>query len=387
MAHPSQIEINSIAFVFTAITVFIMVFIPVFLTEQGLTGLEIGFLIGLGLITSIFAAIPIGIISDRFSTRISFAVSLFLVAAFFVYLNFASGFIAFIPLFIMLGIGKEAIGRFLEITTLKIETGKVGKKFGVFTLFRNVGAATGALAGGIAITSVAFALTFNFAALLMLLLLIPVYFLKEIPKVKVNLFQYGKDFAQIKNILFAGLLFLFAFHWGAEATSYGLFLKNYLGLNPFLSGAYLSISIGFLAVFAFIAGRLIDNKTDHRKLFILGIFLSGLGHILMVNPNVFISLFWRIVHEAGDGLFIVTQLVWISLLFKRTRIGGNYGIMFTIMALGSFTGAIVSGPLGEATNYGIPLALSGAILVAEAIILTLYLSRHKIKNRKTGFPQ
>jgi MFS family permease len=375
-------KINFLAAVFGAVTTFAMVFIPVFLAEQGLSGLEIGILVGLGLIISIFASIPAGIISDRFSTRAAFAVSLLLVAVFFIGLNFASGFLALFILFVILGMGKETTNRFIEIFTLRIKSELAGKKFGEFSFYRYAGSATGGLVGGIAIAVLAFTFTFNLLALAVLLLLIPVYFLREVPKNKINLFQYSKDFLKVKNIAFAVLLFFFTFHWGAEYTAYGLFLKNYLGLDTVLSGVYIAIPILFLGIFSFLGGKLIDRKFDYKKIFIAAIFLSGLGHILMVNPDVFVSFFWRLVHEAGDGLFFVTQLVWVSLLFDKQRIGGNYGIMFMIMTLGAFTGAVVSGPLGEASNYALPLILSGIIVVAEAVILSAYIFRKNFNLRK-----
>ena len=366
-------KINAIAFGMGALGNVILVFIPVFLAGLGFTGLEIGALIGIGLITRLFGSMPIGVISDRFSTKAAFAVSICLIAVFLVGLNFTKSFLALFVLFIILGIGKETVNSFLDIFTLKAQSESAGKKFGTLNLFRYLGSATGALLGGIAISTLSFALTFNLLALLVLLLLIPIFLLKEIPKAKINIFQYGRDFLQAKHILFAGMLFLFTFHWGAEHTSYGLFLKNYLGLDTTLSGLYISITLVVLAASAFIGGKLIDRKFDHKKIFIAGVLLSGIGHILMVNPNIFISLLWRAVHEAGDGLFSVTQLVWISLLFEKERVGGNYGIMFTIMTLGAFTGAIISGPLGEATKYGMPLIISGTILVAEALILAIYI--------------
>lgn len=378
MADPSLLKINLIAFVMGAITNFIMVFIPVFLSEQGFTGLEIGILIGLGMITAIFASVPIGIISDRFSIRAGFAVSLLLIFAFFLGIGFAAGFVAFLAMFILLGLGKETMNRFMEIFALKSESSQVGMKFGKFNLSRYFGAAMGALLGGISILVISFSFTFNIVAVLVLLLLIPIYFLKDVPTEKINIFQYGKDFLNRKTIFFAALLFLFTFHWGAEHTSYGLFLKHYLNLDPAFSGLYISIPIFFLGIASFLGGKMIDRKFDYKKIFIAGVLLSGVGHVLMINPDVFISFFWRIVHETGDGLFFVTQLVWVSLLFEKKRIGGNYGIMFTVMVLGAFSGAVISGPLGEATNYTMPFVVSGAILVLEAVVIGAYLLRKPI---------
>jgi MFS family permease len=386
MKDSPLVEINTIAFSMGAVSAFMTFFIPVFLAEQGLSGVEIGLLVGIGLIAALFASVPAGIISDRFSGRIAFAASIGMIAFFVAGLNFASGFLGFLLLFVILGIGKETTSRFLEIFTLKAESERDGKKFGSFNLFRFVGSGVGTLLGGIAIGVFSFATAFNAIAALLLLLLIPAFLLKETPKVKATLLEYGRDFLRIKNILFAALLFLFTFHWGAEATAYGLFLKNYLGLNATMSGLYISIPVFFLGAFSFLAGSLVDRKLDYRKLFILGIILSGVGHILMVNPNVFASLFWRIVHEAGDGLFFVTQLVWISLLFKKERIGGNYGIMFTIMTLGAFAGAVVSGPLGETTRYALPLTVSGAILLLEAFALAAYIFGKGIVINRRGAP-
>ncbi|MBN2067011.1 MAG: MFS transporter [Candidatus Diapherotrites archaeon] len=378
---PSFGKINLIVFMMGALGNIILVFVPLFLAEMGLTGLEIGILIGTGLITRLFASIPIGVISDRFSTKAAFYAAIAFIIIFLVGLNFTTNFFFLLVLFILLGLGKETINSFLDIFTLKAQGEKAGKTFGKFQLSRYLGSGTGALLSGIAIAFLAFALTFNIVAVLVLLLLVPIYLLKDVPKEKINLFQYGKDFLKVKNVLFAGMLFLFTFHWGAEHTTYGLFLKNYLDLDTAWSGLYISITLIFLALAAFLGGRLIDKGIEHKKLFIVGVLFSGIGHIMMVNENVFVSLFWRILHEAGDGLFFITQFVWISLLFEKERIGGNYGIMFTIMTLGAFTGAIAFGPLGEATNYTAPFIVSGAILIAEALILGIYIFGKGLKKK------
>jgi MFS family permease len=237
------------------------------------------------------------------------------------------------------------------------------------------------LIGGALLVYLAFGFTFALVAFLFLLLLIPISKLEKIPTANISMQVYSKEFLNLRTILFSVALFFFTLHWGAEHTSYGLYLSNSLHLNTFLMGAYISIPIFFLGLFAYFGGQWIDRKhISHRKIFIIGIFVSGLGQIMMVNPDVFISFGWRVFHEIGDGLFFVSQLVWVSLLFGQKSIGGNYGMVYTIMVLGAFAGALVFAPLGEAQGYGAPLVISGAILVIESFLIAGYFALRRAWN-------
>lgn len=192
------------------------------------------------------------------------------------------------------------------------------------------------------------------------LLLIPfLFWLRPISVERTRLIQYERDFLHPNNLLLAVILFLFTTHWGAETTSYGLFLRNVLELSEISMGLYTAFAVVFLGIAAFIFGNRIDHRTDFKKLFILGLLVSGSAHVLMTIPQTYISFMFRAIHEVGDGIAEVSVLFWIGRKFRQSRLGGDSGIFYVIMTLRQFTGAMVYGPTGFAYGYSVPLVISG----------------------------
>ena len=117
------------------------------------------------------------------------------------------------------------------------------------------------------------------------------------------------------------------------------------------------------AMAAFYFGRHIDRKIDYKKLFIYGMIVSGVTHALLTYPDVYISFIFRAIHEIGDGITTVALMVWIGQKFDKTRIGGDSGIFYVLMTLGSFFGALIYGPIGFEYGYAYPLIISGIITI------------------------
>ncbi len=162
-------------------------------------------------------------------------------------------------------------------------------------------------------------------------------------------------------LFFAAWLFLFCLHWGAETTSYGLFLKERLGLTPQGMGWYMATEFAVLAITAYWYGRSWYGRLSSLSLLSLALVTSGLGHILMTIPNVGLSLAWRLVHGFGDALIMMEIYTTIARLFHVDRIGGHSSLINLVSVGGSFAGALIFGPLGAAYGYQWPLIISGCI--------------------------
>ena len=111
--------------------------------------------------------------------------------------------------------------------------------------------------------------------------------------------------------------------------------------------------------------------------------LSGVGHALMLVPNVYASCSFRIIHEIGDAFTAVTYTVILSEIFSKKNIAGNVSIVSTIMITGSVIGSLVFGPLGEAYGYGLPFLISGILTIVAAIILYKFKIMDKVEERKS----
>ena len=373
-------KINFIGFVTNAAIFFVIFFMPIYLKQSGFNGFEIGFLMAIFSITAIFTYFAIGVVNDILTVKGVLILSLFLLAVFLLGVSTNVSFFALVLLFLVGSMGKDFIRRSLENVVLKITGNETGKKLGTFIFFLTMGTVAGLLTVSFIAGFLDFKSSFLILAGLMLLMILPVITLEKIPVFRSRLLEYKEDVFNKKTLLFSVLLFIFGLHWGAEHTSYSLYLQEGLGLGLFNIGIYMAIPIAFYAITGLYFGRKIDDAWSYKKLFIIGIFISGIGHFFMVNSDVLISFLFRVFHEIGDGLFEVTKMVWVSLLFSRERIGGSFGVVMTISMLGAFTGSLIFGPMGEALGYGVPLQISGIIITAEAVLIAAYFTFSRRKH-------
>ncbi len=339
---------------------FSFVFVAVYLINIGFTGLEAGFLMSLLAITALFISLPVGIINDRLDIRYTILLGYLLSFSFFIMIANSSDFWLFVPAFFLGGMGFNIIETSYRNYVFKDkEPWHEGGKFGTFTLWDTFGTFTGSILGMVLVFLLGFPTTFMIIGIYFLVLMPLVFLMEPVSVARTKLVQYERDFLRPNNILLAIILFLFATHWGAERTSYGLFLRDVLNLSDVSMGLYVAFAIIFLGIAAFFFGNRIDHRTDFKKLFLIGLLVSGITHILMTMPNVYVSFLFRAIHEAGDGIQRVSVFFWLRKKFSQSRLGGDSGIFFVIMTLGEFTGAIIYGPTGFAYGYSMPLILSG----------------------------
>jgi MFS family permease len=343
---------------------FAFVFVALYLLDTGFSGLEIGFLMSLLAVTSLFISLPVGIINDRLDIRYTILLGYLLSFTFFFSIGYFSDFWLFVPMFFLGGMGFNIIETSYRNYVFKDhEPRHEGGKFGTFTLADTMGTFTGAILGMALVFFLGFQATFMAIGIYFLTLMPLVFLLEPVKVARTKMVQYERDFLHPNNILLAVILFLFATHWGAERTSYGLFLNTVLELDEMSMGLYVAFSILFLGIGALFFGKRIDHRTDFHRLFMIGLLVSGITHVLMTTPQVYISFLFRAIHEAGDGMQRVATFFWLKRKFRESRLGGDSGIFFVIMTLGEFTGSNIYGPMGFAYGYSLPLIISGMTTV------------------------
>lgn len=367
-------------FFFSLMWSFVFVLVPIYLSNIGLTGYEIGVLLAVFAITSIFVSFPAGVVNDRWTIRLTMIVGIAMVSSFLLGLGFFESFLIFIPLFFLGGLGTNL--EEVSIRTLVYKTrmeGREGEKFGIFNLVRNIGGPLGLFIGGALILLLDFPLAFKIIGILSLLL-IPLVSFRPVMRYRVKLVEYKMDFINKKVVSLGIIMFLFTLHWGAEHTSYGLFLRNNLGLDMFLIGVYTSVALFILGVTAYFFGKRIDSrKSNMKNVFITGMIISGVFHILHTIPIVPLSFILRIVHEVGDGMAMIAVYFWVSRLFGVERIGGDSSLMFTVMLFGQVIGSLIFGPIGYLMGYHIPLIISGMINILCAFLLLIFVKVFRIR--------
>ena len=65
-----------------------------------------------------------------------------------------------------------------------------------------------------------------------------------------------------------------------------------------MMGIYMSIPVICLAIVSYFGGKWIDKK-GLTKMFLFAILISGIEAYSMIYPNLYVSFFFRVMHELG----------------------------------------------------------------------------------------
>lgn len=359
-------------------------FLPIYLQGTlSFSGAQIGLLYGALGLNSLLAAFPVGVVGDRYPTRILTRLGLVGTAVNLWALAQTERFWPFFLLFFAFGLSLQLYRQSLDILLFKENDATDNtRRFGVYNAWRMGGMTAGIFLGGISLYFLDYPKTFQLLAVLLLLLLALTWRLPRTRGQRSPLLQYGRDFLSGPVIFFVTWLFLFTMHWGAEGTSLGLFLKKNLELGPFGVGLYLAGEFSVVALTAYLYGRYGTGWLSPFPLLALALATSGMGHIFMTYPNLAWSFAWRLVHGFGDGLIMMITYTTIAQLFHVDRIGGNAGLISLATTLGVLTGSLIYGPLGASWGYQIPLIISG--LTALALIPLAYVGLREIAGEGPG---
>jgi MFS family permease len=342
--------------------------IPLHLLKIGLRGWQIGTVVSFYGAAPLIFSFPVGWINDRFSIRRIIQGALGGLCFLFLILAFTQNFYVLCFVFLFLGIANNGLDVSTNSLYYKDEShADLNKKYGTLAFWLALGTATGTFLGGSVVYFADFRILFYVYAVFLLVVFV---FSGNVGRQKfslVTLRHYRLDLINKKTILFSILIFVLALHWGAEGTVYTPFLKSYLNLNDLQLSLYLSFSLFFLAFAGLVIAFLRFNARLNRQIFLFALFLSGLGNILMVNHDVYLSFFFRVIHEIGDGLMGALIFLFISRLFQKESIGGSSGILLALMTLGHMVGAQLFASIGYKAGVQVPFILSGLLLIADSL--------------------
>ncbi|MBM4287739.1 MAG: MFS transporter [Deltaproteobacteria bacterium] len=337
-------------------------FLPLHLKNNlAFSGLQIGILFAASSLNALLVTFPLGVAGDRYPLLPILRGALLLSSLCLWGLGYFTSYLPYLAAFWGFGLGLHAFRIALDTLLFKSVGADAVRSLSRYNSWRMAGMMTGTLAGGFLFYHLGFADSLRVLALAPLLLVLPTFRLPRLAVHHSPLWEYGRDFCHRPVLFFATWLFLFCLHWGAETTSYGLFLRERLGLTPQGMGLYMAVEFGVLALTAYVYGRSWHGRLSPLTFLSLALVTSGLGHILMTIPIIGVSLFWRVVHGFGDALILMESYTTIARLFKVDRIGGNSSLISLVSVSGSFAGALIFGPLGAAYGYQWPLIVSGAI--------------------------
>lgn len=346
----------------------VLFFTPLYFLSLGWTGWRMGLAVSAFAFAPILVSFPTGIVNDRFAIKGVIRSAILAQAAVIAALAWTRTFPLAVALFLLLGVTNNALDVSVNSLYYKDET-KIdqNRKYGLFAFWMALGMSVGVLASGALSQLSGFrAVYLADAAVLSAGLL----FLGRLDHEKfeaVPLRAYGRSLARPKTFLFSVFVVVLALHWGLETTIYSPFLRSYFGLSDLNLALYITIPFLCLALTALAFSRLRFDEALNRKLVPLAMLMSGAGLILMVRPNVYASLAFRILHEVGDGLLAALVVLYISRLFERRTIGGSAGLLLALQVAGHAVGALFFSSLGARAGLPAAFTVAGVILVANAV--------------------
>jgi len=336
----------------------IFIFAPAYLKSIPLSGTRIGILTST---VYIFPAIfypYAGHLCDVLSPKIVLIIGLILFFVFSSLLGFLKSFSLLIFAYIAGSLGMAFIN--ISIDTIFYRQEKSEKSFSGYIGSGGIGMGIGYIIAGFLTQNAGFPPFFYLlAGFSFITSLLSLKFLKYETHLMVDEanFRFWKDRRFILLLLvniFHGL------HFGAETSALAIFFKNGPGLNESETGIVLGLSIFFLSFCGLFTKRLSEMGIKGKKLYSMGLFLSGTGSILMVFSKGFNSvLLFRFLHVAGDAFIFVGSRELTSSIFGEEKIGRIWGGIRSGVALSAFIGAIVSGVLIQFVNSSAPFIVSG----------------------------
>jgi len=344
-------------------------FLSVFFSEKlGFSGRQIGVLFAAQALTGVLASFPTGLGNDRITSRTFIGAGLVFQAIGFALMGWVRMFVPYLLIFFFWSLSNNVFKSSLDVQILKTDTGeRTGSRIGFYQAWRYGGLAVGTIGAGYILHLLDFQKSLFTVAALCLALSWMSRGLAPTPVTRVRLSDYFADFSSPRAILFAGWLFLFATHWGAEYTCYGLFLRKGLHLSLQQMGLYMSAEFAAVLVTLLLVRNRTNGKRRLRNVAIAGLVASGAGHIGMVLRPVALSLAFRSLHGLGDGLMVLVMYIGLARLFSIERLGGNAGLVNLSTMLGFVTGSLIYGPMGEHLGYSVPFWISGALTILLAL--------------------
>lgn len=365
---PGMRRVHLVNFIRTMAVTTVAFLAPLRFLKLGFGGLAIGSIVALYASAPIVFSFPTGWLNDRLSVKKVILGGLLAMSLAIVAVGFVRSVVPMAAVFLLLGVANSAIN--VSINSLYYKDGTEpdsNRKYGSFVGWLSLGPPAGLLLGSVLTGVAGFRTLLWCLAGLTALAALAVRGFGEERFSAVTIREYKFTIFNRRTLLFSAFLIFLALHWGTEITIYGPFLRSRFGLSDsgialYMAGAYLA-----LASAAFLVGRLRDDPERNRRLFLLGMVLSGAGLVLMTVGDLRLSFLFRFIHEGGDGLMAVFVVLTLSRLFEKKTIGGSAGILTALQTSGGMAGSLVFSWLGFRAGLQVPMIVAGAILLGNAV--------------------
>jgi len=357
----------------------IFAYLPIFLKSYGIRDDQIGLIIGSYSIASLSLMIPIGLFSDRLSSRKLLLASSLLFCFHFFVLIVAKTFFPILMAVLLGGFGAGGLIIVLPSLFLK-HVGSEGKEIAYFQASSCLGYALGPLCGGILLEYLPLNFLFYSALLVGIILVMSVSLLPDIPSTAFLVKDYYKDLKSPSVWLLIVTILIMGIHFGVERVNLSLYMKMKLNTESFYIGLFFAIIGLWMAIISPPMGYLKGIKKSAFSWLALSLFLSGMFQAITGLTSTFKSfVLVRLMHTSGDSLMLLEISLITALLFPSGRLGGHSGLLFTIRTGAAFFGAAIAGIINQQFDYALAFIISGCLSILWALLLMIgFSNKHAI---------
>lgn len=349
----------------------IFAYLPIFLKSYGIRDDQIGLIIGSYSIASLSLMIPIGLFSDRLSSKRLLLVSSLLFCFHFLALLVTKTFLPILMAVLLGGFGAGGLIIVLPSLFLKY-VGSEGKEIAYFQASSCLGYALGPLCGGILLHYLPLNFLFYSALPVGIILVISASILPDMPSTAFLFKDYYKDLKSPSVWLLIATILILGIHFGVERVNLSLYMKMKLNTESFYIGLFFAIIGVWMAIISPPMGYLKGLKRSAFSWLALSLFLSGLFQAITGLTSTFGSfVLVRLLHTSGDSLMLLEVSLLTSLLFPSGRLGGHSGLLFTIRTGATFFGATIVGIINQHFGYALAFFISGGLSILWAFLLMI----------------
>ena len=347
----------------------IFAYLPIFLKSYGIRDDQIGLIIGSYSIASLSLMVPIGLFSDRLSSRRLLLISSSLFLFHFLALIVSKKFLLILMTVFLGGFGAGGLIIVLPSLFLKY-IGSGEREIAYFQASSCFGYALGPLCGGILINYFPLNTLFYSAILVAIVLIVSVSLLPDIPS-SVFLFKdYYKDLKSPSVLMLIVTTLILGIHFGVERTSLSLYMKIKLNVGSFYIGLFFTFIGIWMAIISPPLGYIKGLKKNAFFWLAISLFVSGIFQGITGLTSTYRSfVLTRLAHTSGDSLMLLEVTLLTSLLFPSGRLGGHSGLLFSIRTGATFFGATIAGIINQQFGYSMPFIISGILSILWAFIL------------------
>jgi len=349
----------------------LLAFLPVYLKQLAFPDATIGLVTGAYSISALLLMIPLGILADRISPR-----KILLVGGVVVWVHILGLLAAhkawhFLVLAGLGGLGWAVFQIVLYALYLKVISERYqGMKIAIFQAGQFLGYGVGPLFAGMLWDHMDYQRMLGFAIGGGIFLNLCIFGLLDTEPISFDWKGYREDLSKGRTLLFLGICFLFATHFGVEQTAYTLFMRHELQFtNRQIGLSYFSVGI-WMAFLSPFVGHRFDVKQNLLQLLGFGLALSAIFQVWTAwvhsLPGMVIV---RILHTLGDAPAILAMGIMTALFFPKGRMGGNSAAIYMARTLGSFAGSLLTGALAPVVGYGGSFVYNGLFVLAASLCL------------------